>query len=142
MSTPFIIKLKEVICDKYERFISLKFRSEVESLLHERIREHAANVIQYVYREYKNRILYKNIMESLQERLNNECAYRIQRVFKNYVKQNKKPNEQKCDNKREEMRVYHRSHDRNQYRQKSDEMSLDKILSHELSRLSFGITNK
>ena len=118
-----------------------KLRTKVERLLHERIKDYSANVIQYAYRDYKNRVFYNHIIESLlQERLNNECAYRIQKVFKNYVKQNKKPKEQKCDDKREEMRVYHRSHDRIQNRHKSDEMSLEKTLSHELSRLNIGIT--
>ena len=76
MNTPFIIDLKEVIGNKYERIISAKLRTKVERLLHERIKDYSANVIQYAYRNYKNRIFYKNIVESfLQERLiifNNE----------------------------------------------------------------------
>ena len=142
MSTPFIIKINEVICDKYERFISLKFRSEVERILHERIREHAANVIQYVYRDYQNRVFYNHIIEPLlQERLNNVCAYRIQKMFKNYVRQNKKPKEKKCDDKREEMRVYDRCHNRHKSDTTSLKMSSEKTLSYELSRLHFGVKN-
>ena len=124
MNTPFIIDLKEV----------------------ERIKDYSANVIQYAYRNYKNRIFYKNIVESfLQERLiifNNECAYRIQNFFKKYIIQNKKLKEEKCNDndKREEMRVFHRSHNRSDNRHKSDEMSSEKTLTYELSRLNFGIT--
>ena len=147
MSTPFITKLERVICDKYERYISLKFRIQVEKLLNDRLREHAANIIQYVYRDYKNRIKYKNILFSLlEERLYNKCAYRIQKLYRNYVKHNliAKGDHDK-DHQRSLDRIDDRSSQisslRNINREQFDNMSLGATLSDELSKLDFGITN-